>query len=157
MLFPSIFIYIAHALFFNFSLVEKPSSKATCILSYTGLVMARRGDLIRCTLIGEENDGQCSFLFTMNGRKINVEKSDEKPFTLDTENGPLYPYIAMADGCSVLARVSIILNAVIGILKTNRVVPRMDTPKQGWAPHGSDVDEKRSPFIRQRTKRMELH
>ena len=73
--------------------------------------MARRGDLIRCTLIGEEN-GEYSFLFTMNGRKINVEKNDDKPFTLKTADGPLYPYIAMADGCSVLARVSILLNAV---------------------------------------------
>ena len=75
--------------------------------------MARRGDLIRCTLInGENGDKEYSFLFTMNGRKINVEKNDDKSFTLKTADGPLYPYIAMADGCSVLARVSILLNAV---------------------------------------------
>ena len=114
--------------------------------------MARRGDLIRCTLIGQEN-GEYSFLFTMNGRKIDVEKNDDKPLTLKTANGQLYPYIAMADGCSVLARVSILLNAVIGGLKTSRVVASMDTPNQGWTPHSSDVDEKKSQLFRQRTIR----
>ena len=86
-------------------------------MPYTGLVMARRGDLIRCTLIKEEDGGECSFLFTMNGRKINVERNHET-FNLNNANGGLYPYIAMADGCSVLARVSVLVNAIIGILKT---------------------------------------
>ena len=84
--------------------------------------MARRGDLIRCTRSGEDLDtGKVSFLFTLNGRKIALEDGEVEIFTLKNSNGPLYPYVGMADGCSVLARVRITLNHanVITLTKNN--------------------------------------
>ena len=72
--------------------------------------MARRGDLIRCTIGEEISDAEFSFLFTLNGRKIRMKDVEEKVITLKKEKGPYYPYIALADGCSVLARVRIVLD-----------------------------------------------
>ena len=71
--------------------------------------MARRGDLIRCTIREEISDAEFSFLFTLNGRKIRM-KDEKKVITLKKDKGPYYPYIALADGCSVLARVRIVLD-----------------------------------------------
>ena len=70
--------------------------------------MARRGDLIRCTVEKDKN-GEFEFIFTLNGRKICVQEGEEIPLTLEEGNG-LYPYIAMADGCSVLARVRMLFS-----------------------------------------------
>jgi len=72
-------------------------------LETEGPAMARRGDLIRCTIREENSDGEFSFLFTLNGRKIRM-KDEKKVITLKKDKGPYYPYIALADGCGVLAR-----------------------------------------------------
>ena len=76
--------------------------------------MARRGDLIRCTMEKERNGEEFEFIFTLNGRKICRQEGEEKPLTLEKRDG-LYPYIAMADGCSVLARVRIAVNLWVRI------------------------------------------
>lgn len=66
--------------------------------------MARRGDLIRCTVMFEKKkeipNGQDQFpvCFTLNGR--NIIKEGEEYYI-----SSLYPYICMTDGCSVLAKV----------------------------------------------------
>lgn len=92
---------------------------------FAGLVMARRGDLIRCTRIKEDLDtGEVSFRFTLNGRKITLEDSEVEIFTLSNNKGPLYPYVAMADGCSVLARVSIYSLLMITSAHCKLTVPR---------------------------------
>ena len=72
--------------------------------------MARRGDRIRCTVMfGNEQlkDGivQVPVMFSLNGRKI-VTKEEEDQVFMDYDK-PLYPYIGMTDGCSVLAKVRI--------------------------------------------------
>ena len=80
---------------------------------FAGIVLARRGDLIRCTRIREDLDtGEVYFRFTLNGRKITLEDEEVEIFTLANSKGPLHPYVAMAEGCSILARVRITLNHV---------------------------------------------
>ncbi|KAL9952826.1 hypothetical protein ACROYT_G040139 [Oculina patagonica] len=72
-----------------------------------GPVMARRGDQIRCRVIFEnekEINGkrQVPVTFSLNGREIITEEGEDQ-FFLDFDK-PLYPYIGMTDGCSVLAK-----------------------------------------------------
>ena len=74
--------------------------------------MARRGDRIRCTVMFknervEEGQKQVPVLFSLNGRKMITQKGEEREegeFFLDSDK-PLYPYICMTPGCSVLAKV----------------------------------------------------
>ena len=70
--------------------------------------MARRGDRIRCTVMFENErveDGkkQVPVLFSLNGKKI-MTKEGEAMFFIDYDK-PLYPYIGMRRGCSVLVEV----------------------------------------------------
>ncbi|KAL9952844.1 hypothetical protein ACROYT_G040157 [Oculina patagonica] len=72
-----------------------------------GPVMACRGDRIRCSVIfGNEkvNEGkqQVPVVFSLNGRKI-ISKVGEDQFFLDCDK-PLYPYIGMMQGSTVLAK-----------------------------------------------------
>ena len=79
--------------------------------------MASRGDRIRCTVmfedVKEKEDGkkQVPICFTLNGKRIIVEGT-EKDEEIDhvfmdyDHDKPLYPYISMTDGCSLLAKVS---------------------------------------------------
>ena len=71
--------------------------------------MASRGDRIRCTVDylldnAQERNGklQVPIFFTLNGRRIIVLRNDQ--ISMDRDQ-PLYPYIAMAGGSSVLAKV----------------------------------------------------
>jgi len=82
---------------------------------YTGPVLAFRGDQIRCTVMFEEEQMKrgkaiVPICFTLNGRKILIKSTRQREITdrvyMDHDK-PLYPYIGMADGCSVLAKVSI--------------------------------------------------
>lgn len=70
--------------------------------------MARRGDLIRCTaMFEEEQNGDVPVCFTLNGRRIVTQNGKGSSFRVSTSS--LYPYIGLSDGCSVLAKVSRIL------------------------------------------------
>ncbi|CAH3137407.1 unnamed protein product, partial [Porites lobata] len=71
-----------------------------------GPAMARRGDRIRCTVLFEEEpdeDGKIPVFFTLNGRKI-VLQSGESRFLMDFKK-PLFPFIGMTKGSSVLTKV----------------------------------------------------
>ena len=73
--------------------------------------MARRGDRIRCTVMLDkkrESDGKVPVLLTLNGRIIIIheENNTEYKIFMDPEK-PMYPYIGMTDGCSVLSKVGI--------------------------------------------------
>ena len=76
--------------------------------------MASRGDRIRCTVmfedLKEKEDGkkQVPICFTLNGKRILLRREETDRVFMDYDHDkPLYPYIAMTDGCSVLAKVSI--------------------------------------------------
>ena len=58
----------------------------------------------------ERADGrqQVPVLFTLNGRKIMINGEEDPKIFADADK-PLYPYIFMSDGCSVLAKVSAVL------------------------------------------------
>ena len=71
--------------------------------------MARRGDLIRCTVKFEERFKQSGqekvpLCFTLNGKRIIV-LDDEEDQSIVYSPSSLYPYIGLNDGCSVLAKV----------------------------------------------------
>lgn len=72
--------------------------------------MARRGDLIRCTLKFEEKFNQSGqekvpVCFTLNGERISILE-DKEDQSIAYAPCSLYPYIGLTDGCSVLAKVS---------------------------------------------------
>ena len=80
------------------------------LYNFAGPVLASRGDRIRCTVMFEnekKRDGkkQVPVSLCLNGRKI-ITKEGEDQFLVDCDR-PLYPYICMTDGCSVLAKVRI--------------------------------------------------
>lgn len=86
--------------------------------STAGPLGAFRGDRIRCTVMfGEERtkeDGkkQIPICFTLNGRKILLKapsegEKDDRVFMDYDDDKPLYPYIGMTDGSSVLTKVRI--------------------------------------------------
>ena len=72
--------------------------------------MARRGDLIRCTVMFDERkfnqSGQetVPVCFTLNGERIVILEDEENQSIAYTPSS-LYPYIGLTDGCSVLAKV----------------------------------------------------
>lgn len=72
--------------------------------------MARRGDLIRCTVKFEKKFNQSGqekvpVCFTLNGERIIILEDEEDQSIAYTPSS-LYPYIGLSDGCSVLAKVS---------------------------------------------------
>jgi len=80
-----------------------------------GPVGAFRGDRIRCTVmfgeekIGEDGKKQVPICFTLNGRKLRIKVSsagekDDRVFMAYDDDKPLYPYIGMTDGSSVLVK-----------------------------------------------------
>ena len=78
-------------------------------MSYAGPAVALRGDRVRCTVKFEdeqERNGklQVPVLFTLNGRKIMIHDGEDSEFFMDSDK-PLFPYIGMNDGCSVVAKV----------------------------------------------------
>ena len=73
---------------------------------------ARRGDHIRCTVMFEkkqERDGKAKVpvFFTLNGKKITFGRGAYHHY-LNCDN-PLFPFICMTEGCSVLAKVRVLL------------------------------------------------
>ena len=73
--------------------------------------MASRGDRIRCTVMFEnaqERNGrvQVPIFFTLNGTRMIILRDNQTFMDYDSDT-PLYPYIAMTEGCSVLAKVRI--------------------------------------------------
>jgi len=72
-----------------------------------GPVMARRGDRIRCTVMFEnkrEKSGkvQVPVVFSLNGKKVVIQDGEGQFFVDDDK--PLFPYVGMTDGSSVLAK-----------------------------------------------------
>jgi len=68
--------------------------------------MARRGDRIRCTVIFDnerKSDGKVQVVFFLNDKKIMMRDGEDHIF-MDYDQ-PLYPYIGLTHGCSVLAKV----------------------------------------------------
>ena len=79
------------------------------LLSDTGPAVALRGDRIRCTVLFEkeqEKDGkvQVPVLFTLNGRKMMIRDGKDPEIYMDSDK-PLYPFVTMNDGSSVVAKV----------------------------------------------------
>lgn len=73
--------------------------------------MASRGDRIRCTVMFEnaqERNGrvQVPIFYTLNGTRMIILGDNQAFMDYDSDT-PLYPYIAMTEGCSVLAKVRI--------------------------------------------------
>ena len=78
--------------------------------------MARRGDRIRCTVNfdekKQEKDGkaQVPVFYTLNGKKIIIKGEESGDIFMDYDK-PLFPFIAMTEGSSVLAKVRTLLEA----------------------------------------------
>ena len=91
------------------TVTEKSYWPTYCRLFDAGPVIALRGDRIRCTVMFENEqtrEGKVPVLFTVNGRKIMIYTHDGKDPEIFIDSGKLpCPYIAMNDGCSVLAKV----------------------------------------------------
>lgn len=74
-----------------------------------GPALALRGDRIRCTVMfGEKQKrGKHQVLFTLNGREIMIQGGDgdaSTPSIFVDSDKPIYPYIVMNEGCSVVAK-----------------------------------------------------
>ena len=81
---------------------------------------ARRGDVIRCTVMfGDEEERygkvQVPVVFSVNGSRI-VPKEGEQ--TRIEYRGPLYPYIAFNHENSVLAKVRVTISLNVEYVKT---------------------------------------
>ena len=76
---------------------------------HIGSAAARRGDVIRCTVMfgsEQERDGKVRVpvLFTVNGRKITLEGNEETYIDYSPDK-LLYPYVAFQYKNRVLAKV----------------------------------------------------
>ena len=72
--------------------------------------MARRGDRIRCTVLFQKKrdaDGKIPVFFTLNGSEIILQRgeSPESSLIFMDFKEPLFPFIGMTEGSSVLAKV----------------------------------------------------
>ena len=81
------------------------------LLSDTGPAVAFRGDCIRCTIMLDKKrkiDGKCqvTVLFTLNGMKVMIPTEGQQDCDVFVDyDEPLYPFIVLGDGCSVVAKV----------------------------------------------------
>jgi len=78
------------------------------MISHTGATAARRGDVVRCTVLFDqkvETDGtvKVPVVFSVNGSKI-VPEGDQTIIEYSSDQ-KLYPYIAFKYENSVLAKV----------------------------------------------------
>ena len=118
-------------------------------------MVASRGDRIRCTVmfegVKEKEDGkkQIPICFTLNGKRILIKRTKQhretdRVFMDYDDDKPLYPYIGMTEGCSVLAKVSISENGLVCILMKPPLSSRSSTKPRGSkiraCPH-SDLGE----------------
>ena len=105
-------------------------------------MVASRGDRIRCTVMFEEEiereDGkkQVPICFTLNGRRILIKRTKQhretdRVFMDYHDDKPLYPYIGMTEGCSVLAKVSISEKGLMCILMKPPLSSRSSTKPRG--------------------------
>ena len=91
--------------------------------------MARQGDRIGCTaLFGEkrEADGKIPVFFTLNGREIILqggENRGESRIFMDFMK-PLFPFISMTEGSSVLAKVRSTLRPTYQVLLVHAYASR---------------------------------
>lgn len=75
-----------------------------------GPAVALRGDRVLCTVMFEkkrERKGklQVAVMFTLNGRKIIISDEEEPEIYIDWDiDKPLYPYVSMNYGSSVVAK-----------------------------------------------------
>lgn len=98
-----------------------------------GPVLAFRGDQIRCTVMFEEKQvkrgkTQVPVCFTLNGRKMLIKRTRQQEETdrvLMDYDKPLYPYIGMTDGCSVLAKMCSRENAEHEISKVGNLTTKV--------------------------------
>ena len=72
--------------------------------------MARRGDRIRCTVLFQKKrdaDGKIPVVFTLNGSEMILQpgESPENSLIFMDFKEPLFPFIGMTEGSSVLAKV----------------------------------------------------
>lgn len=76
-----------------------------------GPAVALRGDRVLCTVMFEKKRErnekvQVPVVFTLNGRKIIIRDDEEPEIYIDWDiNKPLYPYVSMNYGSSVVAKV----------------------------------------------------
>ena len=81
----------------------------------SGPTRARRGDRIRCTVLFQEKrdaDGKIPVFFTLNGSDIILQRgeSPESSLIFMDFKEPLFPFIGMTEGSSVLAKVRTLFN-----------------------------------------------
>ena len=82
-----------------------------CLSPDPGPAVALRGDRVLCTVMFEkkrERKGklQVAVMFTLNGRKIIISDEEEPEIYIDWDiDKPLYPYVSMYYGSSVVAKV----------------------------------------------------
>lgn len=81
------------------------------MLPHIGSAAARRGDVIRCTVMFEneqEREGkvQVPVVFTVNGSRIILEGNGEVYIDYSPDK-PLYPYVAFKYANTVMAKVKI--------------------------------------------------
>lgn len=76
-----------------------------------GPAVALRGDRVLCTVMFEKKRErnekvQVPVVFTLNGRKIIIRDDEEPEIYIDWDiDKPLYPYVSMNYGSSVVAKV----------------------------------------------------
>ena len=80
--------------------------------------MARQGDRIGCTALFEnkrDRDGKIPVFFTLNGREIILQRgeSQEKSHIFMDFGEPLFPFIGLTEGSSVLAKVRTLLRTFL--------------------------------------------
>lgn len=91
--------------------------------------MARQGDRIGCTALFEEKreaDGKFPVFFTLNGREIILqggENRGESRIFMDFTK-PLFPFISMTEGSSVLAKVRSTLGPTYQVLLVHAYASR---------------------------------
>ena len=92
--------------------------KIVCIsFVISGPAMARRGDRIRCTVLFQKKrdaDGKIPVFFTLNGSEIILQRgeSPESSLIFMDFKEPLFPFIGMTEGSSVLAKVRTLFRSI---------------------------------------------
>ena len=77
----------------------------------------RRGDRVRCTVLFDERrdvDGKIPVFFTFNGSEIIFQRkeSPESSLIFMDFKEPLFPFIGMTKGTSVLAKVRTLFRSI---------------------------------------------
>ena len=112
-----------------------------CLFPDPGPAVALRGDRVLCTVMFEkkrERKGklQVPVLFTLNGRKIIISDEEEPEIYIDWDvDKPLYPYVSMNYGSSVVAKVRPQMGEWwVG----GGILPQRRTFEESWRPSLTD-------------------